>query len=192
MLDLILQYYLLSLLQVQFQFTLLTDTLYSPLPIDLISTGSNIHPDDEFGAPPVSRTIVAVEVTDTKNGATHYWSLDKLRCINNNIFPFKISLIIFFQSNFRLRLELMREMYHNEAELSPTLPDHNIESLTGGDPFYDRFPWFRMVGRSFIYLSNLLYPVPLVHKVAIVNERGDVRGYLRVAVQPVLVKLYFT
>lgn len=80
----------------------------------------------------------------------------------------------------------MREMYHNEAELSPTSPDYNVESLTGGDPFYDRFPWFRMVGRSFVYLSNLLYPVPLVHKVAIVNERGDVRGYLRVAVQPVL------
>lgn len=78
-------------------------------------------------------------------------------------------------------------MYHNEAELSPTSPDYNVESLTGGDPFYDRFPWFRMVGRSFIYLSNLLYPVPLVHKVAIVNERGDVRGYLRIAVQPVMV-----
>jgi kinesin family protein 1 len=40
--------------------------------------------------------------------------------------------------------------------------------------------------RSFVYLSNLLYPVPLVHKVAIVNERGDVRGYLRIAVQPVM------
>lgn len=89
------------------------------------------------------------------------------------------------------RLELMREMYHNEAELSPTSPDYNVESLTGGDPFYDRFPWFRMVGRSFIYLSNLLYPVPLVHKVAIVNERGDVRGYIRVAVQPVLVRELF-
>lgn len=92
-------------------------------------------------------------------------------------------------TDFRQRLELMREMYHNEAELSPTSPDYNVESLTGGDPFYDRFPWFRMVGRSFIYLSNLLYPVPLVHKVAIVNERGDVRGYLRIAVQPVMVCL---
>lgn len=80
-------------------------------------------------------------------------------------------------------------MYHNEAELSPSSPDYNVESLTGGDPFYDRFPWFRMVGRAFIYLSNLLYPVPLVHKVAIVNERGDVRGYLRIAVQPVLVRI---
>lgn len=80
-------------------------------------------------------------------------------------------------------------MYHNEAELSPSSPDYNVESLTGGDPFYDRFPWFRMVGRSFVYLSNLLYPVPLVHKVAIVNERGDVRGYLRIAVQPVLVSV---
>lgn len=80
----------------------------------------------------------------------------------------------------------MREMYHNEAELSPTSPDYNVESLTGGDPFYDRFPWFRMVGRCFIYLSNLLYPVPLVHKIPIVNERGDVKGYIRVAVQPVM------
>lgn len=80
----------------------------------------------------------------------------------------------------------MREMYHNEAELSPTSPDYNVESLTGGDPFYDRFPWFRMVGRAFVYLSNLLYPVTLIHKVAIVSEKGDVRGYLRVAVQAVM------
>lgn len=53
-------------------------------------------------------------------------------------------LLFFF---YRQRLELMREMYHNEAELSPTSPDYNIETITGGDPFYDRFPWFRMVGR---------------------------------------------
>lgn len=39
-----------------------------------------------------------------------------------------------------------------------------------------------------MYLSNLLYSVPLIHKVAIVNEKGDVKGYLRVAVQPVLGK----
>lgn len=151
--------------KVQFQFTLLTDTLYSPLPQDLAPSMeiTNTPHDDEFGES-VQKTIVAVEVTDTKNGATHYWTLEKLR----------------------QRLELMREMYHNEAELSPTSPDYNVESLTGGDPFYDRFPWFRMVGRCFIYLSNLLYPVPLVHKIPIVNERGDVKGYIRVAVQPVM------
>lgn len=39
--------------------------------------------------------------------------------------------------------------------------------------------------RAFVYLSNLFYPVPLIHKVAIVNEKGDVKGYLRVAVQSV-------
>lgn len=53
------------------------------------------------------------------------------------------------------------------------------------DPFYDRFPWFRLIGRAFIYLSNLMYPVPLIHKVSIVNEKGDVKGYLRVAIQAV-------
>ena len=31
-----------------------------------------------------------------------------------------------------------------------------------------------------------MYPVPLIHKVAIVNEKGDVKGYLRVAVQAVV------
>ncbi|CAH1116318.1 unnamed protein product [Phaedon cochleariae] len=146
--------------KVQFQFTLLTDTLYSPLPADL-RPAIDYDQDDDVTIP---RTIVAVEVQDIKNGATHYWSLDKLR----------------------QRLELMREMYHNEAEMSPTSPDYNVESLTGGDPFYDRFPWFRMVGRGFVYLSNLLYPITLIHKVAIVSEKGDVRGYLKVAVQAVM------
>ncbi|EDW72020.2 uncharacterized protein Dwil_GK10723, isoform B [Drosophila willistoni] len=222
--------------KVQFQFTLLTDTLYSPLPPELASSVLPLQQqEDEFGAPPVSKTLVAVEVTDTKNGATHYWSLEKLRYrleLMRQVYNVESppSSMLFDTSSIemtdggrtgyvglltepqqvvslqveqpqptpssrltlanlipsRQRLELMREMYHNEAELSPTSPDYNVESLTGGDPFYDRFPWFRMVGRSFIYLSNLLYPVPLVHKVAIVNERGDVRGYLRIAVQPVL------
>ncbi|XP_017754857.1 PREDICTED: kinesin-like protein unc-104 isoform X6 [Eufriesea mexicana] len=192
--------------KVQFQFTLLTDTLYSPLPSDLLPAID----DDEEEERPFPRTIVAVEVQDTKNGATHYWTLDKLRqrlelmrhvynedsspstpeakedifqCLTAYSNP-KFSLANLLPS--RQRLELMREMYHNEAELSPTSPDFNIESITGGDPFYDRFPWFRMVGRSFVYLSNLMYPVPLIHKVAIVNEKGDVKGYLRVAVQAVV------
>uniref|UniRef100_T1IJB9 OTU domain-containing protein 3 n=1 Tax=Strigamia maritima TaxID=126957 RepID=T1IJB9_STRMM len=193
--------------KVQFQFVLLTDSLYSPLPPDLIPID-----DDDDMARPYQRTIVAVEVQDTKNGATHYWSLEKLRhrlelmrqIYNEDLTPetpeveeddFFHCLSVYRQNqkfNFsnlipsRQRLELMREMYHNEAELSPTSPDYNIESITGGDPFYDRFPWFRLVGRAFVYLGSLLYPVPLVHKVAIVNEKGDVKGYLRVAVQAIL------
>ena len=42
--------------------------------------------------------------------------------------------------------------------------------------------------RGFVYLSSLLYPVPLTHKIAIVNARGDVKGFLRVTVQAVLGK----
>lgn len=41
------------------------------------------------------------------------------------------------------------------------------------------------VSRAFVYLSNLLYPVPLIHRVAIVSEKGEVRGFLRVAVQAI-------
>ncbi len=60
-------------IQVQFQFVLLTDTLYSPLPPDLLA------PEERDETRPFPRTIVAVEVQDTKNGATHYWPLEKLR-----------------------------------------------------------------------------------------------------------------
>ena len=54
---------------------------------------------------------------------------------------------------YRQRLELMREMYASEAEGSPTSPggggsggggqagNGDKELATGGDPFYDRFPW---------------------------------------------------
>ena len=35
----------------------------------------------------------------------------------------------------------MREMYQNEAEVSPSSPEHSQEVNTGCDPFYDRFPW---------------------------------------------------
>uniref|UniRef100_A0A673IUE1 Kinesin-like domain-containing protein n=1 Tax=Sinocyclocheilus rhinocerous TaxID=307959 RepID=A0A673IUE1_9TELE len=172
----------------------------------------------------------------------------------------------------------MREMYDRAAEVPGSALEDCDSVLTGGDPFYDRFPWFRLVGRNplfstclseqasdpnssptpseptstseiselvqswpdkrlgtelddldddflsddpsvpacvcmllnvvfvlfavrsipwthilffplsfraFVYLSNLLYPVPLVHRVAIVNEKGEVKGFLRVAVQAI-------
>ncbi|XP_032377418.1 kinesin-like protein KIF1B isoform X7 [Etheostoma spectabile] len=229
--------------KVQFQFVLLTDTLYSPLPPELLSP----EPEKERDSRPFPHTVVAVEVQDLKNGATHYWSLDKLK----------------------QRLDQMREMYDRAGEMASTNQEDGEGSLTGNDPFYDRFhwfklvgsspifhgcvnerladrtpsptfsttdseiteladerqsemsdliddeafvddtssdagteegsdifsdgqdpfydrsPWFILVGRAFVYLSNLLYPVPLVHRVAIVTEKGELRGFLRVGVQAI-------
>lgn len=145
--------------KVQFQFVLLTDTLYSPLPPELLPP----EPEKDRDPRPFPRTIVAVEVQDLKNGATHYWSLDKLK----------------------QRLDQMREMYDRAGEMASTHQDDSEGTLTGNDPFYDRFHWFKLVGRAFVYLSNLLYPVPLVHRVAIVTEKGEVRGFLRVGVQAI-------
>ncbi|XP_049919884.1 kinesin-like protein KIF1B isoform X7 [Epinephelus moara] len=145
--------------KVQFQFVLLTDTLYSPLPPELLSP----EPEKERDSRPFPRTVVAVEVQDLKNGATHYWSLDKLK----------------------QRLDQMREMYDRAGEMASANQEDGEGSLTGNDPFYDRFHWFKLVGRAFVYLSNLLYPVPLVHRVAIVTEKGEVRGFLRVGVQAI-------
>ena len=44
--------------------------------------------------------------------------------------------------------------------------------------------------RAFVYLSNLMFPVPLIHKAAIVSEKGDVMGYLRIGIQAVAGKIY--
>ncbi|XP_010003445.1 PREDICTED: kinesin-like protein KIF1B isoform X1 [Chaetura pelagica] len=228
--------------KVQFQFVLLTDTLYSPLPPELLPTELEKMRDNR----PFPRTVVAVEVQDLKNGATHYWSLEKLK----------------------QRLDLMREMYDRAGEMASNTQDESESTMTGSDPFYDRFhwfklvgsspifhgcvnerladrtpsptfstadsditeladeqqdemedfddeafvddtgsdvgteegsdlfndgrdpfydrsPWFILVGRAFVYLSNLLYPVPLIHRVAVVSEKGEVRGFLRVAVQAI-------
>ncbi|XP_042809699.1 kinesin-like protein KIF1B isoform X1 [Panthera leo] len=145
--------------KVQFQFVLLTDTLYSPLPPELLPTEVDKTHEDR----PFPRTVVAVEVQDLKNGATHYWSLEKLK----------------------QRLDLMREMYDRAGEVASGAQDESEATVTGSDPFYDRFHWFKLVGRAFVYLSNLLYPVPLIHRVAIVSEKGEVRGFLRVAVQAI-------
>ncbi|NXM27955.1 KIF1B protein, partial [Oxyruncus cristatus] len=228
--------------KVQFQFVLLTDTLYSPLPPELLPT----EPEKTRDNRPFPRTVVAVEVQDLKNGATHYWSLEKLK----------------------QRLDLMREMYDRAGEMASNSQDEGEGTMTGSDPFYDRFhwfklvgsspifhgcvnerladrtpsptfstadsditeladeqqdemedfddeafvddtgsdvgteegsdlfndgrdpfydrsPWFILVGRAFVYLSNLLYPVPLIHRVAVVSEKGEVRGFLRVAVQAI-------
>ena len=69
----------MSVRQVQFQFTLLTHTMYSPLPADLLPVDADEDDVDTDAPPASSRTIVAVEVQDLKNGATHFWSIEKLR-----------------------------------------------------------------------------------------------------------------
>uniref|UniRef100_A0A667WZ89 plus-end-directed kinesin ATPase n=1 Tax=Myripristis murdjan TaxID=586833 RepID=A0A667WZ89_9TELE len=84
----------------------------------------------------------------------------------------------------------MSDLIDDEAFVDDTSSDAGTEEGSdifsdGQDPFYDRSPWFILVGRAFVYLSNLLYPVPLVHRVAIVTEKGDVRGFLRVGVQAI-------
>ncbi|PAA73416.1 hypothetical protein BOX15_Mlig024839g1 [Macrostomum lignano] len=185
--------------KVQFQFVLLTDTAYTPLGPDLLPLEAETPRSRRF-----PRTVLAVEVQDLKNGAVHYWSLekfkDRLDAMNSFLqqadgcgggdgdgAPSGKEPYFDFEKSARQRLELIREMYKNEAEYSPTSPDSMHDSSSGGhDPFYDRFPWFRLIGRAFVHLTNLYYNVPVVHEAAVVNEKGIVKGFLRVEVQLLL------
>ncbi|KAK3749140.1 hypothetical protein QZH41_009819 [Actinostola sp. cb2023] len=131
--------------KVEFQYSLLTDTLFTPL-------HPNTHDDSKQAK---SSTVVAVEVQDKKNGATHYWSLSKLRS----------------------RLEDMRFMYETAAESTVNV------TFESGDPFYDDFPWFRLVGRSFVYFSNLVYGISLEQATPIVGVTGHLQGYILTSIQ---------
>lgn len=88
--------------------------------------------------------------TPTVKGQFDFTSTARYGCLNNDWV-----LIIYLFVN-RQRLELMREMYTNAADSSPTSPDQNVDSALMSDtssssiptdPFYDRFPWFRPIGR---------------------------------------------
>ena len=73
---------------VSFQFSILSDTPYSPIPFS-VATGTDVDidsgevklnsaldcPEGKKGRGP----MVAVEVTDSKHGATNVWSLCKFR-----------------------------------------------------------------------------------------------------------------
>uniref|UniRef100_A0A669EZP9 plus-end-directed kinesin ATPase n=1 Tax=Oreochromis niloticus TaxID=8128 RepID=A0A669EZP9_ORENI len=235
--------------KVQFQFVLLTDTPYSPLPPELLPP----EPEKDRDPRPFPRTVVAVEVQDLKNGATHYWSLEKLKqrldqmramydrageiasthqedcegtltgndpfydrfhwfklvgryvtqnnspifhgCVNEHLAD-RTPSPTFSTTDSEItemadeRQSEMSDLIDDEAFVDDTSSDAGTEEGSdifsdGQDPFYDRSPWFILVGRAFVYLSNLLYPVPLVHRVAVVTEKGEVRGFLRVGVQAI-------
>ena len=73
---------------------LLTNTLYSPFPPDLLPIKD---PEDDDDRPP-PRTVVGVEVQDLKNNATHFWGLEKLRLVNHHtvseIYTIKFNVLL--------------------------------------------------------------------------------------------------
>ena len=72
--------------QVTFQFTILTDTPYSPIPFS-VATSTDVDIDsgetdfalDNLDSPMIRERgpMVAIEVKDSKHGATHHWSMTK-------------------------------------------------------------------------------------------------------------------
>lgn len=88
-----------------------------------------------------------------------------------------------FRFVHRQRLQEMQHFYNSAFQsINPRTLNSSLGML-GGDPFYDRYPWFRLIGRSFVYLSNLLVPFSLVHDVAVVGEKGEVKGHMTVSVR---------
>lgn len=47
----------------------------------------------------------------------------------------------------RQRLSLMREIYDHAADVPKNTKEDSDEERTGGDPFYEPFPQFQLIGR---------------------------------------------
>ena len=47
-------------------------------------------------------------------------------------------------------MSMMREMYESACRPEPAPPNSSL-GMVGGDPFYDRNPWFRLIGRYILY-----------------------------------------
>ncbi|XP_058668473.1 kinesin-like protein KIF1A [Ammospiza caudacuta] len=71
------------------------------------------------------------------------------------------------------------------GDAQPDAASHTMQPSSQWSPTRRAEPGPGTPSRAFVYLSNLLYPVPLVHRVAIVSEKGEVKGFLRVAVQAI-------
>ncbi|VDL74929.1 unnamed protein product [Nippostrongylus brasiliensis] len=168
--------------KVQFQFVLLTDTMYSPLPPDLLPPG------EDLTLRPYPKTVVAIQVQDLKNGASHYWSIEKLKQRLEDMRSFYNAELSVVGTPADAPYKTVAEGWLAALQLNPArlVPDRqrleSMRDMYGADqlsPCDDP-----MMEAAFVYLSNLLHNVPLIHKVAIVNEKGDVRGYLKVAIEP--------
>ena len=89
--------------QVQFQFVLLTDTPYSPLPPEL-----QPPPCRQRSSKPFSSTVVTVQVLDKKNGAVHNWSMKKFRysvCYVSHVHYCSMSVVTY--TNYRFNLVVL-------------------------------------------------------------------------------------
>lgn len=197
--------------RVQFQFTLLPNP--AALGRRLCSGGFRLS--DEFlcqfepqceseqSAAQWPRTLVAVEVRDLRNNALYFWSLRKLRdrleqmrelyAIEAESGAIGVAPSVTAASNSTTASgssgtsggSISSSNFGTVSSTSSAGESHQTSSEKVRDPFSERFPWFKLIGRADLYLSNLLYPVELIQLVPIVNERGDIKGYLKVLLQPV-------
>lgn len=146
--------------KVKLQFALMRQTMYSPVDDKFLTcSDENYKKQGSYFTP----TVAAVEVHDLKTGAVNHWPLDKLR----------------------YRLDLMRKLQRGDEKQELLTNCDDFDSACTSDPFYDRHHWCTIIGRAYLYLSNLLHPITVVQKIPVINDTGDVKGYLRVVVQAV-------
>ncbi|CAH8507576.1 unnamed protein product [Dicrocoelium dendriticum] len=143
-----------------------------------------------------NRTFVAVEAREFSTGTAHIWSLDKFK-----------SRLLFMRQYYDIQTDFVNALMEKEVEHNDTSPGDRMPPVevserkdgfgnqssansAGGkcsmvDPFQIREPWIRLMGRSFVYLSHLLFDVALTQRVPVVDERGRLCGFLTIAVEPI-------
>ncbi|KAF8570712.1 hypothetical protein P879_02381 [Paragonimus westermani] len=211
---------------VRFQFTLLTDTPFSPLPpdfnqscntsptvVDRENFDSNTTPQPKRAGVVLSsaivpsqqtvnelalfrsdekhvctksqrHTMVAVKVQDIMSGAVHYWSLERFRKRLSRMrehYEQQTDFAVLSCSEDNMQSRTIRSSSNDISEKPDRLGEDDEKEIR--DPFQARDPWFRLIGRCFVYMSNLLFETNLVQRVAIVNHHGQVSGFICLAIE---------
>lgn len=118
-------------------------------------------------APPFP-TFISMSKIRGAGFSTSSWSYAGRIVIWVEVDQWRIMVKIPFLFHCRQRLDLMREMYDRAAEVPSSVIEDCDNVVTGGDPFYDRFPWFRLVGRWELWSGPCWNIMP--------NQRGQRDG----------------
>lgn len=163
--------------------------------------GLNPYPTAE--EPSSNRGIIAVEAFNTANGLSYKWSLqtfyqrlvemqkyfhaegDLSTCAFNQLYSLPIRNGSLSSCSLKTSSEdaSRADVNDESAEKENKEEDDEEDYAATTDPFYDKLPWFRPIGRCLVYLTNLYFDLSHEQELPLINRNGEHVGFIRLLVE---------
>eukprot|EP00108_Taenia_solium_P012138 TsM_000000800 transcript=TsM_000000800 gene=TsM_000000800 len=153
--------------------------------------------------PPLNRGVIAVEAVNTANGLSYKWSLqtfyqrlvemqkyfhaegDLSTCAFNRSYPLQTRNGSMSSCSEKTSSEIASraEINDESAKKENKEEDDEEDYAATTDPFYDKLPWFKPIGRCLVYLTNLYFDMSREQELPLINHNGKHVGFIRVLVE---------